>query len=99
MAQLIWTGNEYEIATTDNSEIPSWPVQDEGGRWHRKEFVGQRVSYHQQTVWFGFKAKKLTAAQVSKLNLDNLPEDVYTVGFSKRLIDIGAIDQIGFYRA
>lgn len=45
MIQLIWTGDCYEVADERNSELPEWPVQDEGARWHYEEFNGQRAVY------------------------------------------------------
>ena len=79
MTQLIWTGNEYEIASDANSELPVWPVQDEGGRWHQKQFAGQRVAYDRQRASFGFRVKKLTDEEVKKLDLDDLPDNVFAV--------------------
>ena len=58
MTQLIWNGNEYEIARDcDSAEIPEWPVSDSEGHWNYREFRGQRVVFRQQNVYFGFRAK------------------------------------------
>ena len=54
MAQQIWVGDGYEVATDDNSEIPEWPIQDAGGRWRYEEFDGQRVRFDRGHVDFGF---------------------------------------------
>ena len=75
--QLIWTGFEYEAADYSNSDEPTWPVQDESGRWHREQFPGQRVSYHQQTVWFGFQARELIADDLDALDFEELDSDIY----------------------
>ena len=79
-AQLINTGNEYEIADDRNSEIPTWPVQDQGAHWHSSEFEGQRVVYDCARVEFGFLANIMSDEEVAALDLDDLPSEVYSVG-------------------
>ena len=57
MEQLVWICDSHEVADERNSEIPQWPVQDEGGRWHHEQFPGQRVVYDHARVDFGFQVK------------------------------------------
>lgn len=64
--QIIWTGNEYEVADNSNSEIPEWPVQDSGARWHYKKFDGQRVHFNQEQVDFGFLAEEVPENEVPR---------------------------------
>jgi hypothetical protein len=76
-AQLIWTGNEYEIADATNSDRPDWPVQDQGGRWHREQFPGQVVCFREAQVHFGFNAVAVADQEVPRaadgeLNLNDL---------------------------
>lgn len=78
IVQLIWTGDRHEEADSLNSEVPQWPVQDESARWNQREFRGQRVAYSRGDVWFGFRAKELSERAISKLNMDDLPSDVYS---------------------
>ena len=77
LTQLIWAGDRYEEADASNSEIPSWPVQDEGGNWHYREFRGQRVAYIRSTVSFGFRCREMSEQAIAKLDMDDLPSDVY----------------------
>lgn len=76
--QIIWTGNEYELADrADRAEIPEWPVQDEGAHWHHKQFDGQCVCYRNETVHFGFEAEEIEESEVPRdadgeMNLDDL---------------------------
>lgn len=63
--QIIWNGsNAYVEADSRNSEIPTWPVQDQGGRWHHEEFDGQRVVFDRAKVYFGFEAVEVAKTEV-----------------------------------
>ena len=73
MEQLVWICDSHEVADERNSEIPQWPVQDEGGRWHHEQFPGQRVVYDHARVDFGFQVKPCAAPDDS----DDIPSDVY----------------------
>lgn len=75
--QLIYIGNECKLADPQNSEIPDWPVEDQGGHWHRSAFVGQRAAFGQNSVEFGFLARLMDEKEVSGLNITNLPGDVF----------------------
>lgn len=76
--QIIWTGNEYELADPGNSEVPAdWPVQDAGAHWHDQEFDGQRVVFRGSNVHFGFLAEELPESEVQhdadgSINLNDL---------------------------
>ena len=75
--QIICTGNEYKIADSTNSELPIWPVQDEGGHWHYEQFAGQRCYFTQREVHFGFMATEVAEHDVpldadGDLDLDEL---------------------------
>ncbi len=76
--QIIWTGNEYEVAeSADRAERPEWPVQDEGARWHYEQFDGQLVVYRSSSVHFGFEAEEVAEQDVPRdadgeLNLNDL---------------------------
>lgn len=75
--QIIWTGNEYEVADGMNSESPEWPVQDSGAHWNYEEFEGQRVVFRGNNVHFGILAEELAEAEVpreadGKMNLNDL---------------------------
>jgi hypothetical protein len=62
--QLIWTDNGYETgngyesaesaARAGCAEVPAWPIQDAGARWHHEQFPGQLVCYSHGDVHFGF---------------------------------------------
>lgn len=78
--QLIYVGDRIEIADADNSEVPEWPVQDQGGRWNYCQFEGQRVAYDRAHVTFGFLACPLNEDEVSALDMDDLPRDVCIAG-------------------
>jgi len=69
--QIIWTGNEYEIADDRNSEIPDWPIQDAGARWHREEFPGQRVHFDRQNVYFGIAVEEISREKLKTLTFLN----------------------------
>lgn len=78
--QLIYVCDRCEIADSSNSEVPEWPVQDQGAHWHYSQFDGQRVAYDRARVEFGFLANRMSADDISALDMDNLPSDVYVVG-------------------
>lgn len=40
MKQLVWVCDRYELADDNNSEVPNWPVQDEGAIGIVKNFLG-----------------------------------------------------------
>jgi hypothetical protein len=75
--QLIFIADHHEVADQFNSEIPDWPVQDMGGRWHHQQFDGQRVAYTPRSVEFGFLARRMSANEVARLDMDDLPSHVY----------------------
>jgi len=63
--QLVWNGCDMDVVADErNSEIPAWPVQDEGGRWHYEQFKGQRVVFSGAHVHFGFLAVEVDKAEV-----------------------------------
>lgn len=69
--QLIYTGNEYEIADAfSEAEKPEWPVQDSGARWHWPEFDGQLAYFKGGNVFFGFLAEEIPTPE---LDNDRLP--------------------------
>jgi hypothetical protein len=76
--QIIWTGNEYEVADrADRAELPEWPVQDTGARWHHEQFDGQRACFRPSSVHFGFEAEEVAEQDVPRdadgeLNLNDL---------------------------
>ena len=78
IVQLIWTGNDYEIAeNADRVERPDWPVQDAGARWHYEKFDGQMACFRGSDVFFGFEAEEVPKADVPRdeddeLNLNDL---------------------------
>lgn len=78
--QLIYGCDRHEIADSSNSETPEWPVQDQGAHWHYSQFDGQRVAYDRGRVEFGFLAKRMSDDEISDLDMDDLPSDVYVVG-------------------
>lgn len=57
MTQLVFVTDHYEAADDENSEEFDL-VQDEGARWHRPEFHGQRVSYRPY-LNLGFMAREV----------------------------------------
>lgn len=73
MKQLVWVCDRYELADDNNSEVPNWPVQDEGGHWHREEFPGQRVAYDRAHVNFGIRVEPCDPPA----DLDDIPQGVY----------------------
>jgi len=75
--QLIFVGDHYEIADSSNSEIPKWPVQDEGGHWHSRQFSGQRARFDRSHVDFGFQAIRINEKDIpidadGELDLDGV---------------------------
>lgn len=78
--QIIYVCDRCEIADSSNSETPEWPVQDQSGRWNHSKFDGQRATYDRARVEFGFLANRMSTAEVSGLDMDDLPSDVYVVG-------------------
>lgn len=65
--QLVWNGCDADVVADErNSEVPEWPVQDEGGRWHREQFKGQRVVFNGAHAHFGFLAVEIDKADVQK---------------------------------
>lgn len=78
--QLIYVCGRCEVADSSNSEVPEWPVQDQGAHWHYSRFDGQRVAYDRAQVEFGFLATPMAAEEVAALDMDDLPSDVYIVG-------------------
>ena len=76
MEQIIWTGNEYEIANLRNSKQPSWPVQDQGGRWHNEKFDGQRVCFPAgQSVSLGIEVEQIPESELPHDDDGNLNYD------------------------
>lgn len=75
--QLIFICDHHEVADSDNSEIPNWPIQDQGGHWNHSQFDGQRVAYDRAHVEFGFLATPMPPEEVAALDMDDLPGDVY----------------------
>ena len=62
--QLVWNGCDMDVVADErNSEVPAWPVQDEGGRWHYEQFKGQRVVFSGAHVHFGFLAVEIGKAE------------------------------------
>ena len=80
VTQLIRICGSYEIANDSNSEVPDWPVQDQGARWHNSKFAEQRVAYDRARVEFGFLAEPISAKDAATLDIDDLPDDVYVIG-------------------
>lgn len=78
--QLIYVCDRCEIADSSNSETPEWPVQDQGAHWNYSKFDGQRVAYDRARIEFGFLANLMSAEEVSTLDMDDLPSDIYVVG-------------------
>lgn len=78
--QLIYVCDRFEIADSSNSETPEWPVQDQGGHWNYERFSGQRAAYNRACVEFGFIANPMTQEEITALDMEDLPSDVYIVG-------------------
>lgn len=78
--QLIHIDNRCVIADDNNSEIPKWPVQDQGAHWHYSKFTGQRIAYNRTHVSFGFEARRMSVDEVATLNMSDLPSDVEVIG-------------------
>jgi hypothetical protein len=81
MTQIIYTGNEYEEADRSNSEVPEWPVQDNGAHWHHEQFDGQRVHFTRSDVHFGFEAEYI--GDVDDISDDVLAGDVFVCSNGK----------------
>ena len=76
MEQIIWTGNEWELADLHNSKEPSWPVQGKGGRWHSEEFRGQRVCFPAgQSVSLGIEVEEIPESELPHDDDGNLDYD------------------------
>lgn len=71
--QLVRVCDHFEIADDSNSEVPEWPVQDEGARWHHEAFQGQRVAYDRAHVHFGIQVVPCAEPE----DMDDIPSDVY----------------------